>query len=65
MGPGHSSSLRIGGDSSIVSDSGRTSGASDCLAGVAFLDVPGEPSFPLDKGKGRIDEINVTSQNIP
>ena len=57
MGPGRSSSLRIGGDSSVVSDSGRTSGASDRLAGVAFRDVPGEPPLPLDKGKGRIDEI--------
>ena len=57
MGPGHSSSLRIGGDSSVVSDFGRTSGASDRLVGVAFLDVPGEPPLPLDKGKGRIDEI--------
>ena len=57
MGPGRSSSLRIGGDSSTVSDSGQTSGASDRLVGVAFRDVPGEPPFPLDKGKGRIDEI--------
>ena len=57
MGPNRSSSLRIGGDSSVVSDSGRTSGASDRLAGVAFQDVPGEPPLPLDKGKGRIIEI--------
>ena len=54
---GRSSSLRIGGDSSIVSDSEKTSGASDRLAGVAFRDVPREPPLPLDKGKGRIDEI--------
>ena len=39
MGPGRSASLRIGGDSSVASDSGRTSGASDRLAGVAFRDV--------------------------
>ena len=57
MGPGRSSSLRIRGDSSVVSDSGRTSGASDHLVGVAFRDVPGEPPLPLDKGKGRIYEI--------
>ena len=57
MGPGHSSSLLIGGDSPIVSDSGRTSGASDRLARVAFRDVPGELPLLLDKGKGRIDEI--------
>ena len=57
MGPGRSSSLRIGGDSPVVSDSGRTSGASDRLAGVAFRDVPGELPLLLDKGKGRIYEI--------
>ena len=57
MGPGHSSSLRIGGDSSVVSDSGQASGASDRLAGVVFRDVAREPPLPLDKGKGRIDEI--------
>ena len=57
MGPGRSSSLRIGGDSSVVSESGRISGASNRLAGVAFRDIPREPHLPLDKGKGRIDEI--------
>ena len=57
IGPGRSSSLRIGGNSSVVSDLGRTSGASDRLVGVSFRDVPREPLFPLDKGKGRIDEI--------
>ena len=57
MGPGRSSSLRIGGDSSVVSDSGRISSGSDRLVGVAFRDVLGEPHLPLDKGNGRIDEI--------
>ena len=57
MGLGRSSSFRIGGGSSVVSDSGQASGASDRLAGVAFRDVPGEPPLPLDKGKCRIDEI--------
>ena len=57
MGSGRSSSLRIGGDSSVVSDSGRISGASYRLAGVAFRDVLGEPPLSLDKGNGRIDEI--------
>ena len=56
-GPSRSSSLCIGGDSSVVSNSGRTSGASDHLVGVAFRDVLGEPPLPLDKGKGIIDEI--------
>ena len=57
MGPSRSSSLRIGGDSSAVPDSGRTCGESDHLAMVAFQDAPGEPSLPLGKGKGTIDEI--------
>ena len=37
--------MRIGGDSS------------DRSAGVDLRDVLGEPHFPLNKGKGRIDEI--------
>ena len=57
MGPGRSSSLRIGGDSSTVIGFGRTGGASDRSAGVDFRDTPGEPHFPLNKGKGRIDQI--------
>ena len=57
MGPGHSSSLRIGGDSSVVSYSRQESGASDRLVRVAFRDALGESPLPLDKGKGRIDEI--------
>ena len=57
MGPGRSSSLRIGGDPSAVSGSGRTGGSSDRLTEVVPRDAQGEPPFPLDKGKGRIDEI--------
>ena len=57
MGPGHSSSLRIGGDSSAIASSGRTSDASDCSIGVELRDAPGAPHFPLDKGKGRVDLI--------
>ena len=57
MGPGRSSSLRTGGDSSTVPDSGRTGGESDRLDVVALRDAPGEPPLPLGKGKGRIDEI--------
>ena len=57
MGLGRSSSLRIGGDSSVVVGSGRFGGASDRLAGVDLRDAPGEPPFPLNKGKGRIDQI--------
>ena len=57
MGPGHSSSLRIGGDSSAVAGSGRTGGVSDRWAGVELRDAPGAPTFPLDKGKGNVDPI--------
>ena len=57
MGPGRSSSLCIGGDSSAVAGSGWTGGASDRSAGVDLRDAPGAPPFPLDKGKGRIDQI--------
>ena len=57
MGLGRSSSLGIGGDSSIAAGSGRTGGASDRSTGVDLRDAPGEPPFPLNKGKGRIDEI--------
>ena len=54
---GRSSSLRIGGDSSVVSGLGRTSGESNRLAVVVLRDAPGEPPSPLGKGKDKIDEI--------
>ena len=57
MGPGHSSSLCIGGDSSVVPGSGQMGGESDRLAVVALRDAPGEPPFPLGKSKDKIDEI--------
>ena len=57
MGPGRSSSLRIGGDSSMVYGSGRTAGESNRLAVVVLRDTPGEPPSPLGKGKDKIDEI--------
>ena len=57
MGPGLSSSLRIGGNPSVASGLGWTGGASDRSTGVVLRDAPGEPPFPLNKGKGKIDEI--------
>ena len=57
MGPSRSSSLCIGGDPSAVSGSGRIGGASDHSTRFVLRDAPGEPPFPLDKGKGKIDEI--------
>ena len=57
MGPGRSSSLRIGGDSSTVAGSGRTRGTSDRSAAVELRNVHRAFPFPLDKGKGRISLI--------
>ena len=57
MGPSRSSSLCIGGDLSAASGVGRTGGASDRSTRVVLRDAPEEPPFPLDKGKGKIDEI--------
>ena len=63
MGPGRSSSLRIEGNSSTVFGSGRTSGASDRLAEVDLRDTPGAPPLPLDKGKGKIDQIKYPGES--
>ena len=57
MGSGRSSSLRVGGDSSAVANSGRTGRASDRSIEVVLRDAPGAPFFPLDKGKGKVDLI--------
>ena len=59
MGPGRSSSLRIGGDPCAVFGSGRTGGPSDRLTGVVLRNALGEPSFPLDKGKGELTRLNT------
>ena len=57
MGPGRSSSLRIGGGSSAVSGSGWTRGTSDRSAAVELRNVLGALALPLDKGKRRINLI--------
>ena len=57
MGPGRSSALRIGGDSSTESSSGQTGGESNRLAMLVLRDALGEPPSPLGKGKDKIDEI--------
>ena len=57
MGPGRSSSLRIGDDSSAVVGYGRIGGVSDRSAVAEHQNVPGAPPFPLDKGKGKINLI--------
>ena len=55
MSPIRSSSVRIRGDPSAASGSRWTGGASDRSIGVVLRDASGEPPFPLDKGKGKID----------
>ena len=57
MGPGRSSALGIGGDSSAESGSGRMGGESNRLAMVVLRDAPGEPPSPLGKGKDKIDDL--------
>ena len=57
MGPGRSSSLRIGDDSSIVASSGRTRGTFDRSAAVELRNAPRALHLPLDKGKRRINLI--------
>ena len=57
MGPGRSSSLRIGDDSSAVVGSGRVRNASGRSVVVEPRNVPGAPPLPLDKDKGKINLI--------
>ena len=57
MGPGRSSVLRIGSNPVEASSSGRTDGGYDNLAVVVHRAAPGKPPFPLDKGKGKLNEI--------
>ena len=61
MGPSLSSILRIGSNPTEASSSGRTDGGNDNLAVVVHRAAPGEPHFPLDKGKGKINEIRYPS----
>ena len=63
MGPGRSSVLRIGSNPSKASSSGRTEGGNDSLAVVVHRAAPGEPPFPLDKAKGKINEIRYPSSS--
>ena len=57
MGPGRSSSLRIGNDSSVIAGFGRARSVSGRPAMVAPRNVPGAPPLPLDKDKGKINLI--------
>ena len=57
MGPGRSSSLRIGGDPLVVASFVRTRGASDRSAADEHQNAPRVPPLPLDKGKGRVNLV--------
>ena len=57
MGFSRSFVLRIGSNPAEASSSGRTGGDSNSLALVVRRVAPGEPPFPLDKGKGKINEL--------
>ena len=57
MGPGRSSSLRVGGDPSAVASSVRTRGASDRSTADECQNARGAPPLPLDKGKGRVNLV--------
>ena len=61
MSLGRSSVLRIGSNLVEASSLGRTGGEFDSLAMVVHRVTLGEPPFPLDKGKGKINEIRYPS----
>ena len=61
MGPGRSSVLRIGSNPAEASSLRRTGGESYSLVVVVHQVAPGEPPFPLDKGKGKINKIRYPS----
>ena len=61
MGPGRSSVLRIGSNPTEASSSWWSGGESDSLDVVVHRVAPEEPTFPLGKGKGKINEIQYPS----
>ena len=61
MGLGRSSVLRIRSNPAEASSSGRTNGGNDDLAVVVHRADPRESPLPLDKGKGKINEIQNPS----
>ena len=64
MGPGRSSSLLIGDDSSAFAGPGRTRGVFDRLAVAERQNALGAPPLPLDKGKGKINLIKYPGDQI-
>ena len=63
MGPGRSSVLCIGSNPVEMSSSGRTDRGNESLAVVVHQAAPGEPPFPLEKGKGKINKIRYPSDS--
>ena len=59
MGHDRSSILRIGSNPAEESSLGRTDEGYDNLAVVVHRAAPGERPFPLDKGKGKLNEIRL------
>ena len=57
MGPGRSSSLRIGDASSVVVGTGRARGASGCSAISEPRNAVEAPPLPFDEGKEKINLI--------
>ena len=63
MGPGRSSVLGIGSNLAEASNLGWTNGGNDNLDVVVHRAAPGEPYFPLDKGKGKLNKIRFHSSS--
>ena len=61
MGPSRSFVLHIGTNPAKASSSGRTDWGIKSLAVVVHRAALGEPHLPLDKGKGKINEIRYPS----
>ena len=61
IGPGCSFVLRIRSNPAEASSSGWTGGESDSLAVLVLRVALREPHFPLDKGKGKVNEIRYPS----
>ena len=61
MGLDRSSIMRIGSNLAETSSLGWTDGGNDNLAVVVHWAALGEPPFPLDKGKGKLNEIRFPS----
>ena len=57
MSLGRSFVLRIGSNSTEAFSLGQINGGNDSLTVVVHRAAPGDPPFPLDKGKGKINKI--------